>query len=72
VLSCGIVSATAIPLPGGLGATEAGLFTGLILFGKVNASHALPIVIIYRLITYWLSAVVGAAAFELANLRGYL
>lgn len=51
-----------VPTPGGLGGVEAGLYTGLIL-GGISSGDALSIVLLYRLITYWLALVPGILFF---------
>lgn len=47
-----------IPTPGGLGGVDAGLYAGLVL-GGVDGTEALSIVLLYRLITYWLAIIPG-------------
>lgn len=54
------VSAVA-PTPGGLGAMEAALVSGLTLFG-VPAGPAVTGVLLYRLLTFWLPILPGAVA----------
>lgn len=51
-----------VPTPGGLGGVEAGLYAGLVL-GGTDAAAALSIVLLYRLITYWLALGVGIVFF---------
>ena len=51
-----------IPTPGGLGGVDAGLYAGLVL-GGVDAIEALSIVLLYRLITYWLAIIPGIIFF---------
>lgn len=53
--------ATAAPTPGGLGATEAALVSGLLLYG-LTVETAVAAVLIYRLATFWLPAVPGFVA----------
>ncbi|MFF5073506.1 flippase-like domain-containing protein [Micromonospora olivasterospora] len=53
--------ATAAPTPGGLGATEAALASGLLLYG-VAADTAVAAVLVYRLATFWLPALPGYVA----------
>ncbi|MFU8871589.1 flippase-like domain-containing protein [Micromonospora sp. SL4-19] len=56
--------ATAAPTPGGLGATEAALVSGLLLYG-VPADTAVAGVLIYRLATFWLPVLPGYVALRL-------
>jgi uncharacterized membrane protein YbhN (UPF0104 family) len=70
VLGIGVTVGAVIPSPGGLGGAEAGLVAGLVAFG-VPAPTAIAIAIIYRLATYWLGFLVGAAAFALSEKRNY-
>jgi len=55
---------TAAPTPGGLGATEAALVSGLLLYG-VPAGTAVAGVLIYRLATFWLPVLPGYVALRL-------
>lgn len=54
----GNIAATLIPTPGGIGSTEAGLYSGLVVVG-VDGANALVITMLYRLITYWLPILPG-------------
>lgn len=65
-ITFGNVAATLIPTPGGIGAVEAGIYSGLVLTG-VNGPEATLITLIYRLITYWIPFIPGYIAFW--NLR---
>lgn len=60
-----------VPTPGGLGAVEAALIAGLSSAG-VPIAVATPVVIIYRLITYWARIPLGYAAMRLLQRRGEL
>jgi uncharacterized membrane protein YbhN (UPF0104 family) len=51
-----------LPIPGGLGGIDGGLFGTLVLFGASVASTAAA-VLAYRLILFWLPLLVGALAF---------
>jgi uncharacterized membrane protein YbhN (UPF0104 family) len=51
-----------LPLPGGLGGIDGGLFGTLILYGTPVAETAAA-VLAYRLILFWLPLIVGAIAF---------
>jgi uncharacterized membrane protein YbhN (UPF0104 family) len=48
----------AIPIPAGVGSTEAAL-VGVLVAAHVPAPHAVEVVLIFRLITFWSPAVVG-------------
>lgn len=54
--------ANALPLPGGLGGVEAGMVGAFLAFGT-HASLAILAVLAYRLISFWLPTVPGAAAY---------
>ena len=71
ILTFGVALGSVAPTPGGLGGVEAGLVAGLIAY-HVPANQALAAVLIFRLINYWFSLVLGAAAFVVAQRRGYL
>ncbi|MFC4147613.1 lysylphosphatidylglycerol synthase transmembrane domain-containing protein [Micromonospora mangrovi] len=53
--------ASAAPTPGGLGATEAALVSGLLLYG-VPVDTAVAGVLVYRLATFWLPVLPGYLA----------
>ncbi|MEV6167450.1 lysylphosphatidylglycerol synthase transmembrane domain-containing protein [Streptomyces sp. NPDC051954] len=63
--------ANAAPVPGGLGALEAGLIGGLTALG-VAAGAATSAVLVYRLLTFWLNVPLGALALSLVQRRGYV
>jgi uncharacterized protein (TIRG00374 family) len=67
----GRLLASAAPVPGGLGALEAALIAGLSGLG-VPAGAAASAVLIYRLLTFWLSIPVGWVALKIAERRGYV
>jgi uncharacterized protein (TIRG00374 family) len=54
--------ANALPLPGGLGGVEGGTIGALLAFGT-PASLAILAVLAYRLISFWLPTLPGAAAY---------
>jgi putative heme transporter len=54
--------ANALPLPGGLGGVEAGMVGAFLAFGT-HASLAILAVLSYRLISFWLPTLPGAAAY---------
>jgi uncharacterized protein (TIRG00374 family) len=59
------------PVPGGLGALEAALVAGLSGLG-MPVGAAASAVLIYRLLTFWLTIPVGWVALKLAERRGYV
>jgi undecaprenyl-diphosphatase len=63
--------AAAAPTPGGLGALEAGLVAGLTSAGQAPAA-ALTAVLVYRVVTYWVPVLPGAAAFFTLRRAGTL
>jgi uncharacterized protein (TIRG00374 family) len=63
--------ANAAPVPGGLGALEAGLVAGLSTLGVV-AGVATSAVLVYRLLTFWLNVPLGALALNVVQRRGYV
>lgn len=71
IFSAGIALGTATPTPGGLGGIEAGLVAGLIVY-QVDSATALAIVLVYRLISYWLPLFAGAAAFAISERLRYI
>jgi uncharacterized protein (TIRG00374 family) len=54
----GNIAAALVPTPGGLGATEAGIYSGLVMVG-IPGPEAIIITSIYRVITYWLPILPG-------------
>jgi uncharacterized protein (TIRG00374 family) len=63
--------ASAAPVPGGLGALEAALIAGLSALG-MPVGAAASAVLIYRLLTYWLTIPVGWLSLKVAEQRGYV
>jgi len=63
--------ANAAPVPGGLGALEAGLIAGLSALG-VAAGAATSAVLVYRLLTFWLNVPLGALALGSVQRKGYV
>ncbi|RQW94596.1 flippase-like domain-containing protein, partial [Micromonospora globispora] len=55
---------TAAPTPGGLGATEAALVSGLLLYG-IPTETAVAGVLVYRLATFWLPVLPGYVALRM-------
>jgi undecaprenyl-diphosphatase len=62
VYLAGMAVASAAPVPGGIGAMEAALISGLAAVG-VPGEIAIPGVFLYRLITFWLPILPGWLAF---------
>jgi glycosyltransferase 2 family protein len=60
--------AAASPTPGGLGSIEPVLIAGLTGIG-IHANVAVPVVITYRLATYWLPVAPGWASLQLLQRR---
>lgn len=67
----GHIVASAAPVPGGLGALEAALIAGLSALG-MPVGAAASAVLIYRLLTYWLTIPVGWLSLKIAEDRGYV
>lgn len=63
--------ASAAPTPGGLGATEAALVSGLLLYG-VQLDTAVAGVLIYRLATFWIPVPPGYLALRTMTRRRLL
>ena len=57
----GSAAGSAVPVPAGLGSSEAAYATVLTSFG-VPISQAIEVVLIFRLVTFWAPAVVGIVA----------
>jgi uncharacterized protein (TIRG00374 family) len=55
--------ANSIPIPGGFFAVEGGLVGMLVLFGVHPAATALAAVLTYRVLSLWIPAIIGTAAF---------
>lgn len=62
----GNIASGIVPVPGGLGATEAGLYATFVLLGY-DETIAIATVFLYRLITFWVPTIPGLIAFF--NLR---
>jgi uncharacterized protein (TIRG00374 family) len=67
----GHLVASAAPVPGGLGALEAAVVAGLSALG-MPVGPAASAVLIYRLLTYWLTIPVGWFCLKIAEERGYV
>jgi glycosyltransferase 2 family protein len=59
----GAAIAQVAPTPGGIGAVEAALITGLTAAG-LDKEAAVPAVFLFRLITFWLPILPGWLAFH--------
>lgn len=60
---------SAAPTPGGLGAVEAALIGGMTTVVGVPAAVALPAVLLFRLLTFWLPVLPGWGAFSYLQRR---
>nr|WP_229700297.1 lysylphosphatidylglycerol synthase transmembrane domain-containing protein [Streptomyces kronopolitis] len=60
---------SAAPTPGGVGAVEGALITGLTLAG-LDAGTAFPAVLLFRLLVFWLPALPGWLAFNYLTRKG--
>ncbi|MBK6438188.1 MAG: lysylphosphatidylglycerol synthase transmembrane domain-containing protein [Candidatus Neomicrothrix subdominans] len=63
--------ASVAPTPGGMGAIEAALVSGLVAAGLTNAA-AVPAVILFRLITFWLPNLPGWIGFRWLQRHEYI
>jgi uncharacterized protein (TIRG00374 family) len=63
--------ASAAPVPGGLGALEAALIAGLSAVG-MPVGAATSAVLIYRLLTFWMTIPVGWVSLKVSEGRGYV
>ena len=57
----GSAAGSAIPIPAGLGSSEAA-FAAILTSFRVPSAHAIEIVLLFRLITFWAPAAVGVLA----------
>jgi uncharacterized membrane protein YbhN (UPF0104 family) len=57
----GAAAGSAVPVPAGLGSTEAAL-AAVVVGAALPAAHAVEVVLVFRLITFWLPAVAGVLA----------
>jgi undecaprenyl-diphosphatase len=60
---------SAAPTPGGVGAVEAAMVSGLVIFGVPTAA-AIAAVLIYRAMSFWLPIVPGFLAFQRLGTKG--
>jgi uncharacterized protein (TIRG00374 family) len=68
IFSFGIGLSTAAPTPGGIGGMEAGLWAGLVAYHTPHGL-ALAVVLLYRLVSYWLPLLLGVVAFIVCQRR---
>ena len=71
VFLVGSAVAQAAPTPGGLGAMEAALISGLVAAG-LDSTVAVPAVFLYRLFTFWVPILPGWLCFQWLGRREYL
>jgi len=65
----GSAAGGAVPVPAGLGSTEAALI-GVLVSEHVAAAVAVQVVLIFRLLTFWMPAIVGILATRHLRRRG--
>ncbi len=65
VFLAGNAIGSAAPTPGGLGAVEAALLTGLTTVAGVPVAVGLPAVLLFRVLTFWFPVLPGWGAFHL-------
>ena len=68
---CVSLFAGLMPVPGGIGVTEGALITGLTAAG-VDQATAFAVTIVYRMITFYLPPIWGAACFHRLERAGML
>ncbi len=66
IYTLGTTMANIVPIPGGIGAAEAGLYAGFTFFG-FPSTESMAAVMIYRIITFWIPTIPGFISF--INLR---
>jgi uncharacterized membrane protein YbhN (UPF0104 family) len=71
ILSFGVAAASVVPVPGGIGAAEAGIFAGMHAYGA-STQDGLAVALLYRVMTFWLPLLVGGLVFIIVERRGYL
>jgi uncharacterized membrane protein YbhN (UPF0104 family) len=71
VFLAGNAVGSATPTPGGLGGVEAVLAAGLTAIG-IPAHQAIPAVLLFRLVTFWLPIPAGWVCFQVLQRRGVL
>jgi uncharacterized membrane protein YbhN (UPF0104 family) len=71
VLTLSVLATVVMPVPGGIGAAEAGVFLALRAFG-IDSAQALLVAFLYRFMTFWLPLVFGLAAFPVVQKKRLL
>ena len=71
VFLAGNAVGSATPTPGGLGGVEAVMAAGLTAIG-IPAHQAIPAVLLFRMVTFWLPIPVGWISYEVLQRRGVL
>ncbi|MGF7238995.1 MAG: lysylphosphatidylglycerol synthase transmembrane domain-containing protein [Frankia sp.] len=71
VLVVGSAVGSAVPVPAGVGSTEAGLVTALLATG-VPATHAVRTVLLFRVVTFWAPPLLGIVTARVLRRRGAL
>jgi uncharacterized membrane protein YbhN (UPF0104 family) len=61
-LSVSVFATSVIPSPGGIGASEAGMFVALRAY-DIAAGPTLAVAILYRVMTFWLPMILGVLAY---------
>ncbi|MCW2525045.1 MAG: integral rane protein [Frankiales bacterium] len=67
----GSAASNAIPTPAGIGATETAL-VGVLLVGGISIAHAVEVVVIFRVITFWIPPLLGLLSSGHLRRRGAL
>lgn len=71
ILSFGVIGSSVVPLPGGIGGTEAGIYLGLVIIG-IAPDTSLALSFVFRLISFWLPLILGSVAFAFVTKKRYL
>jgi glycosyltransferase 2 family protein len=71
VFLAGNAVGSATPTPGGLGGVEAVMAAGLTAIG-IPAHQAIPAVLLFRMVTFWLPIPLGWISYEVLHRRGVL
>ena len=71
VFLAGNAVGSATPTPGGIGGVEAVMAAGLTAIG-IPAHQAIPAVLLFRMVTFWLPIPVGWVCFQVLQRRGVL
>jgi undecaprenyl-diphosphatase len=68
VYQIGTTTGTAIPTPGGLGGVEAAVTAGLTAVG-IELTKAFAAVVLFRVITFWATTIIGFVCFRIVQKR---